>query len=229
MTAPDVEFILAVETSAALKVLGDRRGYIGLDELGGVGALAEVLKGGDYWVRGCLEQDPTRLQPIPYTLVLHGDPRDPLVFHYTRSKVSGDGRLRSRRSVGVGGHVDIQDDPEVQADRPGVDPVGAVARAMSRELGEELGVRDCLALPCGLIYDPADPVGEVHLGVVYAAVLASPAVSPPDPAVESPGWATCAELSRSLGDPDANWEQWSRLLIPRVPEVVSQFLAQFRS
>src|SRR5512140_2037764 len=63
-----------------------------------------------YRPRGEVEQDPSFKQLIPYVIFRHTDAQGrPSVFQYTRGKGMGEGRLHSKRSVGIGGHISLCD------------------------------------------------------------------------------------------------------------------------
>ena len=103
--------------------------------------------------RPIAEEDPDSKQLIPYVVV-----RDRgRVFLMERTDAGGDARLHRKASLGVGGHlnpVDTGDDPLM---------VG-----LRREWAEEL-VADWEPefRLVGLLNDDSNPVGSVHLGVVF--------------------------------------------------------------
>lgn len=103
--------------------------------------------------RPLAEDDPRFKQLIPY-VVLRDRGR---VFVMRRSAAGGDARLHHRFSIGVGGHLDERDD--------GPDPLQA---GLEREWREEL-VADWSPTfrLIGLLNDDSNPVGAVHLGVVF--------------------------------------------------------------
>jgi predicted NUDIX family phosphoesterase len=102
--------------------------------------------------RSVLEFDPGWKQVIPY-LVLRDRER---LFLMQRSRSGGDARLHERWSIGIGGHVNPGD--------------GDLAGGLRREWTEEI---EAAFTPrfrrFGLLNDDEDPVGAVHLGVVYLA------------------------------------------------------------
>lgn len=141
------------------------------------------------------ELDPAYKQLIPYLVLRH----DGRLFHYTRGG-GGEARLRSRRSVGIGGHI-CSDDGEVTGD---------VYRAgMLRELREEVEVGEYREAIVGLINDDATPVGQVHVGIVHVLDLTRPAVVSREASLVPGGFATTDELRRER---DA-FESWSRFLL----------------
>ena len=59
-----------------------------------------------YRPRPEMEQDPSFKQLIPYVIFRYTDTAGVAhVFQYTRGKGQGEGRLHSKRSIGIGGHI----------------------------------------------------------------------------------------------------------------------------
>jgi predicted NUDIX family phosphoesterase len=117
--------------------------------------LALVEARGTFRRRGDCETDPTWKQVIPYLVV-----RDRgSLFLMKRTRAGSDERLHERWSIGVGGHVNPDD--------------GGVTGGLAREWAEEL-VADWAPEPrlVGLLNDDTDPVGAVHVGIVYTAEAA---------------------------------------------------------
>jgi predicted NUDIX family phosphoesterase len=117
--------------------------------------LALIDAEGTYRPRGEVEEDAAWKQVIPYVVL-----RDRgSIFLMRRSRAGSDARLHERYSVGIGGHVDPED--------------GGLAGGLRREWDEEL-VADWEPefRPVGLLNDDSDPVGAVHLGVVYSVEAA---------------------------------------------------------
>jgi predicted NUDIX family phosphoesterase len=112
--------------------------------------LANVAAHGTYRPRRDVEDDPSWKQVIPY-VVLRDRGR---IFLMRRTRAGTDARLHERYSVGVGGHVGPEDG--------GVQ--GGLAREWSEELAADWAPEFRLV---GLLNDDSDPVGAVHLGVVY--------------------------------------------------------------
>lgn len=122
--------------------------------------LALIAERGTYRRRADCEGDPTWKQVIPYLVV-----RDRgMLFLMKRTRAGSDARLHERWSIGVGGHVNPED--------------GGVAGGISREWQEEL-VADWDPAPAlvGLLNDDTDPVGAVHVGLVYRVEAAGRPVS----------------------------------------------------
>lgn len=118
------------------------------------------------WVpREICEEDETFLQIIPYPIIKSGTK----FLTYERSKAGSEKRLEAKASIGVGGHIS-QDSIAYWADDISVR--NTIFKSMRRELAEELGpLGDRLSrLPPtfkGFIQDEINPVGRVHLGLVF--------------------------------------------------------------
>jgi predicted NUDIX family phosphoesterase len=112
-----------------------------------------VANAGRWMERDVAEQDPSHKQLIPYVIVRDG----PRAFLMERTAAGGDKRLHHRTTIGVGGHINPIDD--------GTDPI---ASGLRREWNEELEADwEPQFEPIGLLNDDRNPVGSVHLGLVY--------------------------------------------------------------
>lgn len=141
------------------------------------------------------EQDPSHKQVIPYVVVRDGD----RVFQMERTDAGGDPRLHRRASIGVGGHINPVDD--------GPDPLGSGLR---REWQEELDAGwEPEFTPIGLLNDDRNPVGLVHLGIVFEVQAAGRPIDVRERTKLSGHLV-------SLGEVRVAWdrmESWSQLLV----------------
>lgn len=148
------------------------------------------------------ETDPSHKQLIPYILVQWRGQ----LLRYLRGGKGGEARLHAKASLGIGGHVNDDD---------GTDPADAehiFALGLQRELKEELETGDAVPElePLGLINDDSDPVGQVHLGVVYLARYPDDAdIRGRDEAIESPEFLTPAAIEARPEE----LESWSQLAL----------------
>jgi predicted NUDIX family phosphoesterase len=150
-----------------------------------------------YLPRERAENDPSYKQLIPYVVLRSGDH----LFHYTRGKAGTEARLRSLRSVGVGGHISSGD---------GALPPDAYRAGMLRELEEEVVVESPYTeRTLGLINDDRTPVGQVHLGVVHLLDLREPRVRRREEALAECGFAPLDELREQR----PAFETWSQFLL----------------
>jgi predicted NUDIX family phosphoesterase len=121
-----------------------------------------ILEHGRYLERPVAEESPAWKQLIPYVVV-----RDAAwIFLMERTDAGGDPRLHRKASIGVGGHLNPVDEGE--------DPLMVGLR---REWSEELEAdwQPEFRLE-GLLNDDSNPVGSVHLGVVFTVEAAGRSV-----------------------------------------------------
>jgi predicted NUDIX family phosphoesterase len=99
------------------------------------------------------EESPDWKQLIPYVVVRDAE----WVFLMDRTDAGGDARLHRKASIGVGGHLNPVDEGE--------DPLMV---GLQREWAEELvAAWEPEFRLVGLLNDDSNPVGAVHLGVVF--------------------------------------------------------------
>ena len=68
---------------------------------------AILARGNNYFLaRATAENDPTHKQIIPYAVLACGD----RVLHYVRGKKAGEQRLVAKGSIGIGGHMNDEDE-----------------------------------------------------------------------------------------------------------------------
>ena len=141
----------------------------------------------EYLNRSAAEQDRRYKQLIPYVVVR----QDRRIFLMERSSAGGDARLHGKASIGVGGHLNPVD--------RGQDPLmGGLQREWSEELIAEFEPDFRLV---GFLNDDTNPVGAVHLGVVFT--------------VEADGHAVAVreheKLTGRFATPDEILAAWDRL------------------
>jgi predicted NUDIX family phosphoesterase len=153
-----------------------------------------------YRPRSEMEADPSFKQLIPYVIfTTRAAGGGLLVFQYTRGKGQGEARLHSKRSVGVGGHISIDDRT--------CDNTVPYAEGMRRELEEEVAIDCPYTERCvGLINDDETPVGQVHLGVVHLVELDRPAIEPREADLVDCGFSPVEDLLSDL----SRFETWSQ-------------------
>jgi predicted NUDIX family phosphoesterase len=155
-----------------------------------------------YRPRGEMEEDPTFKQLIPYIIFRHTDQDgQQTLFRYRRGSGNGEARLRSKLSIGIGGHISTED----SAANGNSDPYAA---GMRRELEEEVIIETTYTERCvGMINDDETEVGKVHLGVVHIFDVESKDVAPRETEIADAEFVTIEQL-RSETD---NMESWSRI------------------
>ncbi len=158
-----------------------------------------------YRPRAEVEQDPSFKQLIPYVIFRHRDRQGrQFVFQYTRGKGQGEGRLHSKRSVGIGGHISLDDTCAGEATKAAYD------EGMRRELAEEVAIDTPYVESCvGLINDDQTDVGRVHLGVVHIFDVERPDVRPLEPDIVDAGFRPLAEIMADT----SGFESWSQICL----------------
>lgn len=147
--------------------------------------------------RNEVEEDPGFKQLIPYCIFRHAG----MLFHYKRGKKGGEGRLYSKRSIGIGGHIS-------STDRMGGDR--RYLAAMHREIEEEVFLESGFKDQCvGLINDDETPVGQVHLGIVHIFDLDAAKVRPREESILETGFAQPADLLQAADQ----FETWSQICL----------------
>lgn len=122
----------------------------GVRPMGADVLLRAARRFGHYRPRSEAEQDPTWKQLIPYLVLRDGD----RLWLMRRTRAGGDPRLHERYTIGVGGHLNPED--------------GDVVAGLRREFDEELDAPWEPAFRLlGVLNDDEDPVGAVHVGLVY--------------------------------------------------------------
>jgi predicted NUDIX family phosphoesterase len=153
-----------------------------------------VAAHGRYVERAVAEEEPDYKQLVPYVVVCDGDK----VFLMERTDAGGDRRLHGKASIGVGGHLNPVDDGE-----------DALMAGLRREWTEELvaGWTPDFRL-VGMLNDDTNPVGAVHLGVVFEVDAAGRPIEVRERDKLMGGFAT-AETVRAAWD---RLETWSQLV-----------------
>jgi predicted NUDIX family phosphoesterase len=189
----------------------------GFQRFGGQGEAREFLvllrETGFFVERERAERTPAWKQVIPYCVVSN----DATVLLMRRRAKGGEARLHGKLSIGVGGHINPIDGAD---DRIGGD---LVLRAARREIEEELEVQGEFELALfGYLNDDSNPVGAVHLGLVFAANLAHAARIREEDVLEgrmvTPGELRALERGSASGE---SLETWSSLLVPHLEALLS--------
>lgn len=150
-----------------------------------------------YRPRNEVEEDPSFKQLIPYCIFRHAGQ----VFYYKRGKKGGEGRLHSKRSIGIGGHISSTD--RLSGER-------RYNEAMHREISEEVFLESGFSDKCvGLINDDETPVGKVHLGIVHIFDLDTAKVRPREESILETGFANPSELIQAADE----FETWSQICL----------------
>ncbi|MCX6854901.1 MAG: hypothetical protein NTV80_08345 [Verrucomicrobia bacterium] len=162
---------------------------------------AMLAPGANFFMeRPAAELDPTHKQLIPYSIFHH----DGRYLCYTRGGKSGEKRLVSKRSVGIGGHINPVDQSH--------DGLGETMyfNSIEREITEELVIGGThTQTVIGLINDDSSEVGSVHLGVVHRFELSSAEVSSNEDAIQDLQFFSLEELKAKYDELEA----WSQIIV----------------
>ncbi len=139
-------------------------------------------------------------QIIPYALFVH----EGKILHYVRGKKAGEKRLVAKGSIGIGGHMNNEDEDLFALDEEAYK--AGVQREVNEELKIETGYKNHIV---ALLNDDSNAVGQVHLGVVHIFVLDSDCVSKREQMITSLSFLSPEEL---LARRD-QLESWSQICL----------------
>ncbi len=146
------------------------------------------------------EEDPSFKQIIPYVLLVH----EGRVLHYVRGKKAGEKRLVAKGSIGIGGHMNNEDEDLFTWDMDAY--MEGVRREVTEELNLETGFKNRIA---ALLNDDSNEVGKVHLGVVHVFDLDSDRVSKREAMITGLALLNRKELLARYD----NLETWSQICV----------------
>jgi len=168
--------------------------------------LSEIREASAFMPRSMVENDPNFLQPIPYVYVYGWKPG---ALVYERCKSGNEARLHNKYSIGVGGHINPEDNKGGNI----------FTLAAIRELNEEfrfVGAGAKTPQPQdfnirGFIRRTDTSVSSVHLGVVYAFASSTDQVEAVSTDINVIGWRSLAQLRNP--DMFTLLEDWSKDLV----------------
>jgi predicted NUDIX family phosphoesterase len=155
------------------------------------------------------EENPSLQQIIPYMVVINENNE---LFTYSRGQASGEEKLKTKLSIGLGGHIDACA-PE------GVTNHEWFTQEARRELAEEVGIlsEDVAITYSGLLFDRQHHktedgktyVGQVHCGLLsFIRVRKSEVTKLEQGVIENGQWLSVPDLQDSLTN--SRLEDWSR-------------------
>ena len=114
---------------------------------------ATVEQEAEFFPRSLMEIDPKYKQIIPYLIFSYKNK----LFVMQRQAQASEQRLKSKLSLGIGGHIRKEDLT-----------TNNIIDWATREFEEEVDYHGNYTVqPLGLLNDDSNPVGQVHLGVVF--------------------------------------------------------------
>ena len=164
-----------------------------------------------FMARSEAEGDAGFKQIIPYVLLVHGGK----VLHYVRGKKSGEQRLVSKGSIGIGGHMNMQDEGLFALDE------AAYLEGVRREVVcEELKIGTPFrSRVVALLNDDSNEVGRVHLGVVHIFDLDEPKVEKNEAMITNLAFLSPEELRERR----ETLESWSQICLDGLGELLGKF------
>lgn len=172
---------------------------------------ALLSRGNNFFLpRAQAENDPAHKQIIPYAIIAHGD----TVLHYVRGKKAGEQRLVAKGSIGIGGHMNQEDESLFNF---AVDEA-AYRAGVEREVNEEIRIETVFKdRTVALLNDDTTEVGRVHLGIVHVFRLAEPKVAKREAMITNMAFLKKEEL---LARRDS-LETWSQLCVDSLDRLLS--------
>jgi predicted NUDIX family phosphoesterase len=188
-----------------LDAMGDFHGFRGDP---GAYLDAFLAEGNNFYLpRDAAEEDPSHKQIIPYAIFHHRG----RFLHYVRGGSSGEQRLASKGSIGIGGHINTTDAGASGLARD------AYLQGVAREVEEELNVSSSYSQRVvGLLNDDSNAVGRVHLGVVHLFDLESGGITANEDAITELEFLSIGEL-RDRAD---RLETWSAILVENLGSIL---------
>lgn len=156
------------------------------------------------------EQDPAFKQIIPYVILSDGR----RFATYVRGKRAGEQRLVGCRSLGVGGHINPQDDLPLFSDfRQAYDA------AVEREVAEEVIVEgEHAERIVALLNDDSTEVGRVHLGIVHFWLFPALNFRKREQVITQFTFMTPAEMRAA----HESFETWSQFCVDHIGRIVGE-------
>lgn len=200
-SSPELRLILAAHTEGLPPVVG-KTGFVPIEHGEAIGYLEQA--GVWFGPRRVLEEREDYRQIIPYIVLTVGE----RIVRYTRTPAGGETRLHGRMSIGLGGHVDLEDS-KTSDNR--FELLGTVEQAAERELEEELGAVTCRRRRwAGLLVDNDTPVGRVHIGLIGIWDIEALPERDAEDAVGNVALVSLTELQEN----SEMLETWSSMLLP---------------
>jgi predicted NUDIX family phosphoesterase len=169
-------------------------------------------KNNTFMPRAQAETNPAFKQIIPYVIITDGKS----ILHYVRGKKAGEQRLVAKGSIGIGGHINNEDETLFGLNSFGLE---AFQDAVKREVCEELSVQgEFDARPAGLINDDSTEVGQVHFGVVHVLFRTPEQVKKNEQVITQMEFIPIAELKAKR----EQMETWSQICLDNLAAILGQ-------
>jgi predicted NUDIX family phosphoesterase len=160
--------------------------------------------------RAQAENDPDFKQIIPYAIITHGNK----VLHYVRGKKAGEQRLAAKGSIGIGGHMNNEDESLFNY----LVDEAAYRAAVEREVNEEIKIESPFEdRIVALLNDDTTEVGRVHLGIVHVFKLAEPRVQKREAMITNLAFLSADELKARR----ETLETWSQICLDALERLLA--------
>ena len=164
---------------------------------------ALLTRGNNFFLpRAQAEDDPAYKQIIPYALVAFGN----RVLYYVRGKKAGEQRLVAKGSIGIGGHMNQEDELLFNYALNEAAYRAGVEREVNEEIKIDTQFEDRIV---ALLNDDTTDVGRVHLGIVHVFKLAEPKVEKREAMITSLAFLGKTELMARR----ESLETWSQICV----------------
>ncbi len=162
-----------------------------------------LTRGNNFFLpRAQAEKDPAYKQIIPYALVAFGNK----VLYYVRGKKAGEQRLVAKGSIGIGGHMNQEDELLFNYALNEAAYRAGVEREVNEEIKIDTQFEDRIV---ALLNDDTTDVGRVHLGIVHVFKLAKPKVEKREAMITNLAFLVRAELTAHR----ESLETWSQICV----------------
>jgi predicted NUDIX family phosphoesterase len=172
--------------------------------------LAALLSRGNnfFLPRAKAEVDPTHKQIVPYALIAFENK----LLYYVRGKKAGEQRLATKGSIGIGGHMNDNDESLFAWDE------AAYRAGVEREVNEEIKIDTIFEdRIVALLNDDSTEVGRVHLGIVHVFKLAEPKVGKREAMITNLGFLSQDELRARRN----SLETWSQFCVDALDRLLA--------
>jgi predicted NUDIX family phosphoesterase len=171
---------------------------------------AILSRGNNFFLpRKQAETDPTHKQIVPYAVIVFENK----ILYYVRGKRAGEQRLVAKGSIGIGGHLNDDDESLFAWDEV------AYRAGVEREVNEEIKINTAFEdRIVALLNDDSTEVGRVHLGIVHMFKLAEPKVEKREAMITNLGFVSPEEL---LARRDS-LETWSQLCVDALERLLAE-------
>lgn len=158
-----------------------------------------------FMTRRDAEKNPNFKQLIPYVIFFH----DNKILSYQRGVLLSEDRLLNNHSIGVGGHISI-DDPNLFST--------SYEDGMYREIHEELHIdTEYTEKIVALLNDDSDDVGQVHFGIIHILNVEKPLVRKKEKSINNPTFVSIKKLKNNID----KYENWSKICINSIEKLIA--------